>query len=153
MLFGRLLKQIRKRKGYTSQQLADALHVSRSTYSRYENDLKDVEPDILLGLANFYDTTVDDFLLWNALIKSPDYPMNVNKLRKLGKLKKFFDDHFFQFIHAVPGFCRNHDGVFFVCGKACVFVGFVINRYNRRVSNAQRREDVFHDFFLSFKVL
>lgn len=63
MLFGRLLKQIRKRKGYTSQQLADALHVSRSTYSRYENDLKDVEPDILLGLANFYDTTVDDFLL------------------------------------------------------------------------------------------
>lgn len=87
MLFGRLLKQIRKRKGYTSQQLADALHVSRSTYSRYENDLKDVEPDILLGLANFYDTTVDDFLLWNALIKPPDYPMNVNKLRKLGKLK------------------------------------------------------------------
>lgn len=87
MLFGRLLKQIRKRKGYTSQQLADALHVSRSTYSRYENDLKDVEPDILLGLANFYDTTVDDFLLWNALIQSPDYPMNVNKLRKLGKLK------------------------------------------------------------------
>ena len=87
MLFGRLLKQIRKRKGYTSQQLADALHVSRSTYSRYENDLKDVEPDILLGLANFYDTTVDDLLLWNALIKSPDYPMNVNKLRKLGKLK------------------------------------------------------------------
>ena len=54
---------------------------------RYENDLKDVEPDILLGLANFYDTTVDDFLLWNALIKSPDYPMNVNKLRLLGKLK------------------------------------------------------------------
>lgn len=89
MLFGRLLKQIRKRKGYTSQQLADALHVSRSTYSRYENDLKDVEPDILLGLANFYDTTVDDFLLWNALIKSPDYPMNVNKLRRLGKLKNF----------------------------------------------------------------
>ncbi len=87
MLFGRLLKQIRKRKGYTSQQLADALHVSRSTYSRYENDLKDVEPDILLGLANFYDITVDDFLLWNALIKSPDYPMNVNKLRRLGKLK------------------------------------------------------------------
>jgi len=87
MLFGRLLKQIRKRKGYTSQQLADALHVSRSTYSRYENDLKDVEPDILLGLANFYDTTVDDFLLWNALIKSLDYPMNVNKLRRLGKLK------------------------------------------------------------------
>ena len=87
MLFGRLLKQIRKRKGYTSQQLADALHVSRSTYSRYESDLKDVEPDILLGLANFYDTTVDDFLLWNALSKSPDYPMNVNKLRKLGKLK------------------------------------------------------------------
>ena len=87
MLFGRLLKQIRKRKGYTSQQLADALHVSRSTYSRYENDLKNVEPDILLGLANFYDPTVDDFLLWNALIKSPDYPMNVNKLRRLGKLK------------------------------------------------------------------
>lgn len=87
MLFGRLLKQIRKRKGYTSQQLADALHVSRSTYSRYENDLKDVEPDILLGLANFYDTTVDDFLLRNALIQSPDYPMNVNKLRRLGKLK------------------------------------------------------------------
>ncbi|UKI52493.1 MAG: helix-turn-helix domain-containing protein [Clostridium sp.] len=88
MLFGRLLKQIRKRKGYTSQQLADALHVSRSTYSRYENDLKDVEPDILFEPCEFfYDTTVDDFLLWNALIKSPDYPMNVNKLRRLGKLK------------------------------------------------------------------
>ncbi len=87
MVFGVLLKSVRKRKGYTSQQLADALHVSRSTYSRYENDLKDVEPDVLLDIANFYDTTVDDFLLWNALMKSPDYPRNVIRMKREGKLK------------------------------------------------------------------
>ncbi|MCI7769653.1 MAG: helix-turn-helix transcriptional regulator [Eubacteriales bacterium] len=88
MLFGQLFRLLRKRKGFTSQQIADALHVSRSTYSRYENDLKEVEPDFLLSVAEFYGTTVDDFLMWHAYMKSPDYPYNVHDLQNKGKLPK-----------------------------------------------------------------
>lgn len=80
MLIGVLLKMLRKKKGYTSQQLADALHVSRSTYSRYENDMKLVEPDILEGLARFYDTTVEDFQEWHSIFKEPDCLVKIYNL-------------------------------------------------------------------------
>lgn len=80
MLLGVLLKTLRKKKGYTSQQLADALHVSRSTYSRYENNLKLVEEDILNSLATFYGTTVNDIIKWHALINEPEYPFNIYKI-------------------------------------------------------------------------
>lgn len=59
------------------------MHVSRSTYSRYENNLKPVEPDVLLSIAEFYDTTVDDFLFWNGVVNEPDYPYNINARRDL----------------------------------------------------------------------
>lgn len=121
MLFGRLLKQIRKRKGYTSQQLADALHVSRSTYSRYENDLKDVEPDILLSLANFYDTTVDDFLLWNALIKSPDLSDERQQIKETWKIKIIFRRSFLSVYSRRPRFLPKSRRRFFRLWKSLRF--------------------------------
>ncbi len=80
MLYGQLLKTLRKRKGFSSQQVADFLHVSRSTYSRYENNLKSVEEDVLKDMAEFYGTTAEDFKEWNGYMKEPDYPYNVYRL-------------------------------------------------------------------------
>lgn len=88
MLFGKLLRTIRKKKGYTSQQVADAIYVSRSTYSRYENDLKPVEPESLDALVEFYETTVEDFLMWRDVINDPAFPFNIGKLKKEGILSE-----------------------------------------------------------------
>lgn len=86
MLYGNLLKTLRKKTCRTSQQIADLIHVSRSTYSRYENNLKEVEDDILLAIANLYGTTVEDFLVWNDYLNKADYPYNIYPMIKKKRL-------------------------------------------------------------------
>ena len=46
----------------TQKQLAALLHVSQSTYSRYESGFLDVPSGILLALADLYGVTVDYLL-------------------------------------------------------------------------------------------
>ena len=41
------------------QDLADFLKLNRSTYSNYENNLRDVPVEVLAGIAEFYHTSVD----------------------------------------------------------------------------------------------
>ena len=53
------LKQLRKSKGVSQQQLADVIGVSQQSINKYENH--NVEPDIrtLISIAEYFDTTVD----------------------------------------------------------------------------------------------
>lgn len=77
MLYGFLLKTVRKRKGYTQQQVADAIKISRVKYSRLETNLIPMEYEILVDIAEFYGTTIEDFILWAKLFNSPLYPLNI----------------------------------------------------------------------------
>lgn len=55
------LKQLRKAKKVTQEELAQAIGVERSTVGKYETGVCP-SPDILVSIADFFETTVDDLL-------------------------------------------------------------------------------------------
>lgn len=59
---GRTLKQLRLENGLTQQQVAEYLHIDRSTYSRYEVG-REPEIDSLCALARLYDVSMDQLLV------------------------------------------------------------------------------------------
>ena len=60
------LKELRKKNNLFQQDVAEALHMSRSTYSNYEKG--NAEPDIatIKALADFFHTTTDNLLEHNV---------------------------------------------------------------------------------------
>ena len=60
--FGEHLRKIRKEKGYTQQQMADILFISRSTYTYYETGKSEPSQEKLKKLCEVFD--VD----YNALL-------------------------------------------------------------------------------------
>ena len=56
------LKELRRINNVLQQDVADALHMSRSTYSNYEQGL--AEPDVatIKALADYFHTTTDNLL-------------------------------------------------------------------------------------------
>lgn len=56
------LKEIRQIKGISQQAVADYLHCSAVSYSRYETGNRSPSPDLLVKMADFFDVTVDYLL-------------------------------------------------------------------------------------------
>lgn len=56
------LKELRKKKGFTQQDVAEALNVERATYAQYELGKRSPNNDMLIKLAKFYGVTVDYIL-------------------------------------------------------------------------------------------
>lgn len=56
------IKELRTDNDTTQQELADFLGLTRSTYSNYENNIRDMPIEILMGIADFYHTSVDYLL-------------------------------------------------------------------------------------------
>jgi len=55
---GNRLKTLRKQRGYSQEQLANLIGVSRSTLSRYEKDKTSPMMDVLEKMAIHLDTTI-----------------------------------------------------------------------------------------------
>ena len=53
------MKQLRNVFGYTQAEIADELHICRSTYTLYELGKKLPSMDMLVDLATFYDIRLD----------------------------------------------------------------------------------------------
>lgn len=58
-IFGIRLKQLRKNKGYTQQQLAELLGISTSAVGMYEQGRREPENSILSKICAILDTTTD----------------------------------------------------------------------------------------------
>lgn len=56
-----LLKQIREEKGYTQQQMADILGISRSAYTLKENGKRNFKINELLLLSKFFHKDINEF--------------------------------------------------------------------------------------------
>ena len=54
---GQRIKAARIRKGYTQEELAEVMHIPKSTVSAYENDKVDIKGSVLVELAEHLDTT------------------------------------------------------------------------------------------------
>ncbi len=59
---GTYLKELRKEKGITQEQLADKFFVSRRTVSRWETGANMPEIEIMIELADYYEVDLKDLL-------------------------------------------------------------------------------------------
>lgn len=70
---GAVLKGLRLTNGYTQQQIADIVEVSKSMISAYENGIRQPSYSVLVRLAKEYKVTTD-YLLGNNLYN--DYSLD-----------------------------------------------------------------------------
>ena len=61
-LIGENLKNIRKQRGYTQQEMAQHLQIKRQTYSAYERDISIPDAITLDKLASFLQVSTDQIL-------------------------------------------------------------------------------------------
>lgn len=57
-----LLKKLRKENGLTQQQVADYLHLDRSTYAYYESGRTKINIDILVRLSQFFQVSLAELV-------------------------------------------------------------------------------------------
>ena len=62
-LVSRRIKSLRTLKGFTQEEMAEKLNISRSAYNKYENKPYDVPTRKLLSIANLLDCKVGDFFV------------------------------------------------------------------------------------------
>ena len=53
------IRSLREDKDLTQTDIANYLHISQRTYSRYENDERAIPIEVLSSLADFHQTSVD----------------------------------------------------------------------------------------------
>lgn len=68
MEFNEKLQQLRKRKGITQEELAQALYVSRAAVSKWESGRGWPNIDSLKAIARFYEVTIDELLSGEELL-------------------------------------------------------------------------------------
>ena len=56
------IKDLREDHDLTQQELADYLHIKQNTYSQYETERRQIPINVLIQLAQYYDTSVDYLL-------------------------------------------------------------------------------------------
>lgn len=61
-MFNENLKRLRKQRNMSQETLANQLHVTRQTISKWENGLSVPDADLLIRLSEIFDTTVSEFL-------------------------------------------------------------------------------------------
>ena len=71
MTFGEKLSKLRKESNYTQEQLADLLHVSRQSISKWESDIAYPETDKLIKIGRLFDCSMD-YLLNESITEKQD---------------------------------------------------------------------------------
>lgn len=69
-------KKLRESKGFSLDKLANIFHVSKSTLSRIENDLREPKQSLLEDYAKFFNVTIDYL---SGLSDSPKLSVRDNK--------------------------------------------------------------------------
>lgn len=58
---GKKIKSFREKNGWTTQDLADRLHTSRVTVTRYETGARKAKQDMLYKMSELFSVSIDDF--------------------------------------------------------------------------------------------
>lgn len=64
------IRNLREDNDKKQRELAEYLNVTQNTYSQYENGVLSLSPEILIKLADYYNTSVD-YLLGRTNEKKP----------------------------------------------------------------------------------
>lgn len=76
MSIGEQLAEIRKDKGYTQEDLAEVLHVTKSTLSNYENDRRTPDITFIKTFSKLMDVSVD------YIVGTTEIPQGISILKK-----------------------------------------------------------------------
>lgn len=88
---GQKLLALRKQKGYTQDDIAEKIGVSRFTYFRYENDLRIPSSDTMKMLSEIFDVSSDYLLGLEDSQKEHDEVMALREeLRRRPEMKILF---------------------------------------------------------------
>ena len=68
MEFHEKLQELRKKRGLTQEELAEALYVSRTAISKWESGRGYPSIDSLKEISNYYSVTIDDLLSGEKLL-------------------------------------------------------------------------------------
>ena len=74
------IKSLREDNDLTQRQLSNFLNISQVAYSYYELNKRSIPLELLVKLADFYNTSVD-YLLYRANIITP-YPQDSTNITK-----------------------------------------------------------------------
>lgn len=155
---GAFLKELRKEKNITQEQLADEMRVSRRTVSRWETGSNMPDLDILIDLSEYYNVDLKDILngqrksedmdkeLKDTVLKAAEYSNDDKE-----KMNKRFH---FMFLSALVFLTIAMVAMFLLTGPASdivngtclgvgygmVVVGFILtSRYARQIRDFKMR--------------
>lgn len=75
------LKKMRKNRGLKQIDVAAAINVTQTTYSRYETGIRKLEQETLVALSKFYNISID------YIVGVIDEPVTLDELQFLKDLK------------------------------------------------------------------
>ena len=81
MVFCKKLQELRKKKGLTQEELAEALYVSRAAVSKWESGRGYPSIDSIKELAKFFSVTVDDLLSSDEVLNLAEEDTKKKELR------------------------------------------------------------------------
>ncbi len=84
-MFSKNLKLLRRQKGLSQEELAERLHVVRQTISKWEKGLSVPDADLLIQIADIFETPVSA-LLGDTVESSEDKNIIAQKLEQLNAL-------------------------------------------------------------------
>ena len=93
MDFGTNLKQLRKEKNLTQEELAECLGVSPQTVSKWENNLSMPDISALPVMADYFGISLDSFLLHNADQRDKemkDFAKHIHELADSGNMAEAY---------------------------------------------------------------
>lgn len=143
------LKHLRKSYGETQEELANALHLEKSTISQYESGTrKPNDEETLKKIAKRYGVTVDSLLSVDFSSNSPDLVAFMNNLdRILQEMIKIFpiyelDDTYCP--ECLKAY-REHEKLLFgsLEEKETVDVDFIADTYGKALTEYQENSDAF----------
>ena len=73
------IRNLREDNDLTQTEIAEYLHISQRTYSRYENDERAIPIEQLIRIAEYYKTSLD-YLANRTDRKEPYPPSRINRI-------------------------------------------------------------------------
>ncbi len=84
------LRSIRKKKGYTQEDVAMHLKVTRGSYAKYERGERKPDPDMLIKLSEFFNVSID------YLVGNTNIPMTLAEVRFEKEVDYLSDDELIE---------------------------------------------------------
>lgn len=109
MEFHEKLQELRKRKGLTQEELAEALFVSRTAVSKWESGRGYPSIDSLKEIANYFSVTIDELLSGEKLLSIAERE-NKSNLQSLCDLLCGIIDIFSFLLMVLPLYPNTKDG-------------------------------------------